>query len=802
MPPGARRTRPCDACRKRKTKCHTEDSERVCVLCRFHGQRCTYEQNPRPRRRTVSSAESISGYRTGLSPHTTRTIPGTGVEEYDALPDGTTLLKRTLGLQNLHHSQYLGVNNSLNVCGLNLKNSVHANVRPENCIKVRYVHQDHAFKILSDASVPVNADETSVLDAIESSVYGHGPDLVDLYFRIVHPAFPILHKQVFLEKYARSYREFSPPLLAAVYLLASGYWSYSDSLNTKSKPPTEPLKRLALDSLHIAMQRAKLSTIQACLLISQEQATDFRDASSETHLSMTSQLVQLAHRLGLHLDAAEWDIPEWEIGLRRRLSWAVFMQEKWLALVHGRPSLISSETWDVGTLEPEDFPETDEDDTVGSSEVEKGRLVFMHMAGLAEMLSDLLVDLFSPRAQRLIRSDSNALVGLLERIKPLQIRLKDWFATLPEGLKKDTATSMKLSSVGYLRLAYLAIEASIHRQITLTLVQCPQTDSQLITICRNAARERFTNAFDFLNGLQASHLASFWYLTSPECAATIYHLGSLLETLAEDMEEKENLGQMLKACRWAFKVNREAGASFTRHALSLLDASERVTVISTGESRFTASPSTARDDMLQGLSPASMIMCLAATRPTAGGGPLRRTLKWAATNGCFFKTSLRAHIESCCYDSISPAKTLCTITSRFMTSVLSVTIETMEVAVVGTHLSGFPLNQDITCLNATFKQSTTTSPNYRLFELQGTIPAKPGLMRVSDGGARIEIEIWAVPIAAIGTFLSTVPSPLGLGTIEIYGGRWVKGFICEPYGLEGAKDITEYGGWRKFKERS
>ncbi|KAI5267436.1 hypothetical protein E4T47_08067 [Aureobasidium subglaciale] len=788
MPPGARRTRPCDACRKRKTKCHTEDSERVCVLCRFHGQSCTYEQNPRPRRRTVSSAESISGCRKGLSTHTTRTIPGTGVEEYDALPDGTTLLKRTLGLQNLHHSQYLGVNNSLNVCGLNLKNSVYANVRPEYCIKVRYVHQHHAFKILSDASIPVYADETSILDAIESSVYGHGPDLVDLYFRIVHPAFPILHKQVFLEKYARSYREFSPPLLAAVYLLASGYWSYSDSLITKPKPPTEPLKRHALDSLHIAMQRAKLSTIQACLLISQEQATDFRDASSETGLSMTSQLVQLAHRLGLHLDAAEWDIPEWEIGLRRRLSWAVFMQDKWLALVHGRPSLISSETWDVGSLDPEDFPETDEDDTVGSSEVEKGRLVFMHMAGLAEMLSDLLVDLFSPRAQRLIRTDSNALVGLLERIKPLQIRLKDWFATLPEGSKKDTATSMKLSSVGYLRLAYLATEASIHRQITLTLVQCPETDSQLGTICRNAARERFTNAFDFLNGLQASHLASFWYLTSPECAATIYHLGSLLETSAEDMEEKENLGQMLKACRWAFKVNREAGASFTRHALSLLDASERVTVISTGEARFTASPSTAGDDMLQGMSPgyliASMIVCLAASWPTAGGGPLRRTLKRAATNRSFSKTSLRAHIESCCYDSIS------------------VIMEIMEVEVVGAHLSRFPLNQDITCLNATFKQGTTTSQNYRLFELQGTIPAKPGSMRVSDGGARIEIEIWAIPIAAIGTFLSTVPSPLGLGTIEIDGGRWVKGFICEPYGLEGAKDITEYGGWRKFKERS
>lgn len=600
--PGNKRTRPCDACRRRKTKCHTEESERVCVLCRFHGQRCTYEQAPRQRKRAVSSAGSTSRDRTTSSP-LNRTIPGTGVEEYDALPDGTTLLKRTLGLQNLHHSQYLGVNNPLNVCGLDLRNDVFANTQSEGSIKVRYVHLQHAFRILPDASVKVGSNEASVLDAIEDAVHGHGPELVDLYFRIVHPAFPILHKEVFLEKYARSYREFSPPLLAAVYLLASGYWSYSDSLMTKPKPPMDPLKQLAMDSLHTAMQRAKLSTIQACLLISQEQATDFIHAIGETSLNMTSQLVQLAHRLGLHLDAGEWDIPEWEISLRRRLSWAVFMQDKWLALVHGRPSFISSETWDVGRLKTEDFPETDEDDTAGSSEVEKGRLVFMHMASLAEILSDLLVDLFSPRAQRTIQSESNRLVSLLERIKPLQIRLKDWFSGLPEGLKRDTATSMKLSSVGYLRLAYLAIEASIHRQITATLVRCPMQDPGLVAICRRAATERYKNAFDFLSGLQASHLASFWYLTSPECAAMIYHFGSLLESTAIDGEEKANLGQMLKACRWAFKVNREAGASFTRHALSLVDASERVTVVSSGDANSMVSPSTVGEDMMQGLSP-------------------------------------------------------------------------------------------------------------------------------------------------------------------------------------------------------
>ncbi|KAI4759235.1 hypothetical protein E4T51_07743 [Aureobasidium sp. EXF-12344] len=437
-------------------------------------------------------------------------------------------------------------------------------------IKVRYVHPQHAFRIIPDASVPDSSNEDSVLEAIEAAVHGHGANLVQLYFRIIHPAFPILHKEVFLEKYSRSFREFSPPLLAAVYLLALGYWSYSDALSMKRKPPTQPLKKLAMDSLYVAMERAKLSTIQACLLISQEQTNELNLISGETQLNITAQLVQLAHRLGLHLDAEGWLIPAWETSLRRRLSWAVFIQDKWLALVHGRPSLISSTTWDVDCLSEDDFPETNEDDTAGSSEVEKGRLVFMHMADLAGILSDVLDNLFSPRAQRSSRVGDYGLIGFLELIKPLQIRLKDWFSALPERLKHDTVASMKLSSVGYLRLAYLAIEASIHRHITTTL--------------------------------QASHLASFWYLTSPECAALIYHLGSLLEATTGDADEKADLGQMLKACRWTLKVNGEAGANFMRHALSLVDASEQVTVLASNDLRATVTPSSAGGDMLYGLS--------------------------------------------------------------------------------------------------------------------------------------------------------------------------------------------------------
>ena len=578
---GTKRTRPCDTCRRRKTKCYTDEKESACVLCKFHGQQCTYERSSgyTSRKRPASQSVRSDGQSTSNPHGRAITTPGTGVEEYDTLPEGTTLLKRTLGLQNLHHSQYLGVNNPLNVYGLGSTGSSDSGVQSETSIQVRFVHPLHAFRIIPDVDTAAYSLETSVRDAIEQAVHGHGPDLVSLYFRIVHPAFPILHKEVFLEKHRRSYHEFSPPLLAAVYLLALGYWEYSDTLTVKPKPDMRPLKKLALDSLHSSMERAKLSTIQACLLISQCQASDPSYLSGETRLSITSQLIHLAHRLGLHLDAGDWDIPTWEIGLRRRLSWACYIQDKWLAFVQGHPSLIPCDSWDVNSLTADDFPESEEDETAGSSEVEKGRLVFMSMAELTQILSDVMIVLLSPRVQRIMQTETNGLAVLLERIKPLQIRLKDWFSILPDGLKMDTAASMKLTSVGYLRLAYLSIEAGVHRQIALSLLRSVEQDAALASICRNAARERFSNAVDFLKRLTASHLASFWYSSSAKCAALIYYFGSLLEDTAPGAEEKESLRHMLKAYRWTLKVNSEAGASFARQAISLIDASEGFTTI-------------------------------------------------------------------------------------------------------------------------------------------------------------------------------------------------------------------------------
>lgn len=125
----------------------------------------------------------------------------------------------------------------------------------------------------------------------------------------------------------------------------------------------------------------------------------------------------------------------------------------------------------------------------------------------------------------------------------------------------------------------------------------------------------------------------------------------------------------------------------------------------------------------------------------------------------------------------------------------------VRVAVVGAHLSGMALNHQLTSRGAWLVSVTKTSERYRLFLLPGTRPLKPGLMRGEKGFA-IALEVWEMPVAAFGVFAAEVPAPLGIGNLELADGTWVKGFICEPWGLEEAQDISSYGGFAAYLEHS
>lgn len=122
----------------------------------------------------------------------------------------------------------------------------------------------------------------------------------------------------------------------------------------------------------------------------------------------------------------------------------------------------------------------------------------------------------------------------------------------------------------------------------------------------------------------------------------------------------------------------------------------------------------------------------------------------------------------------------------------------IAIAVVGAHLSGMALNGELKALRGRLLETAMTAPDYKLYALD-TTPPKPGMLRVEAGtGSSIELELWALPAAAFGEFVAAIPPPLSIGTITLADGRGVKGFLVEPAGINGARDISAFRGWRAF----
>jgi hypothetical protein len=517
-----RKERPCDACRRRKSRCVMNDGADKCVLCQFHGQECTFVQSPQPRKRRLAGGGSHSDENGGggssgggvgkkryavvitshdasmglvtnvfrsrnASPSSPRRNGSSSnaatsksirdappITDYSSHPNNS--LYNTLGLQGNRHSHLIGPTAEYEPCLIDLcpfdSKDEYALSSLSRLSSFRRVSNEIAFTLYADEPTPNHCEIYEDLDRIERVVAPHGEKLVNLYFRIVHPSFPILHKRVFLEKYTRTHREFAPPLLAAVYILALHWWTYDRELSPLKKPDVSALERLAAKTMADVVHRPKLSTVQAGLLLLQR-----NDELRGSSWALTAQLVAIGQELGLHLDCTDWKIPRWEKGLRKRLAWGLFMQDKWGALTHGRPTHISKANWAVRGLELGDFPDSnppvpgpdddsamgdevkheedrsteDEGEEEGSADVEKGRILFEQMIHLSQLMAEVLETFFTVEAQSTFAGRGGT-QKVLEHAKPIQLRLKEWFVKLPDCLRMDASTrSRRLSSTGIVR---------------------------------------------------------------------------------------------------------------------------------------------------------------------------------------------------------------------------------------------------------------------------------------------------------------------------------------------------------------
>ena len=472
----SRRERPCDACRRRKSRCVIHEGAVLCVLCEFHKQECTFVQDPQPRKRKVVVDDSkkettpkkrcapqsvvccsvdVLIMRRSLEAVTSAQKPKVAARpRIELLQRGNSqdqhhVLGETLGLQTSRHSRHIGLTSPFEPTLIGLSQFDSRNESILSIGTLRKVNEHETFIMYDDEDVQDYGDDAEAFDTIEQIIAPYGPNLIDLYFRIVHPSFPIIQKQVFLERFRSGERNFAPALLAGIYILALNWWSHDPKLANKPRPEASQLDTIASKSLSAAMQRPKLSTVQAGLLLLQLPEAD--------SWSLTTQLVAIGQELGLHLDCSNWEIPLWERELRKRIAWALYMQDKWSSLIHGRPSHIFSANWAVPPMSEE---ETIGEESQGNAnaafetveerdEIEKGRILFSLMISLTSIMAEIMDTFYTQTAiADFANAGKNSTRLILDRAKPVQIKLKEWFAKLPAVVRMDNVAAKKLSSTG------------------------------------------------------------------------------------------------------------------------------------------------------------------------------------------------------------------------------------------------------------------------------------------------------------------------------------------------------------------
>lgn len=568
--------RACDVCRKKKQRCVTLHGSSSCLTCQAAGlSSCTFLQPPPPKRRaTAANTKEFTARKPrgrGLSEELSSESPNSTLDQELDYPK-ESILTKTLGLEKSRFSELIGPGGEHDSYLLRTAYARSGSGLPGNGdstttfsgmlgpTMMRKVHENVFFQLTPDAEVSQSFrkddawDEVSV-DDVESLVRPHGATLIKLYFRIVHPSFPILHKNVFIEKYNRTYREITAHLLAAVYALAVCWWSYDPDLLLQEKINEAALVRIAHHAVQDAMHRPRLNTIQAGLLLLQRHRNPLF-MNNSWMWSFTSSLLGLGQHLGLHLDCSSWDIPEWEKGLRKRLAWALYIQDSFSALVLGRPCLISEATdWIVKPLQSTDFSEGagDEEasDQIGSVSIENGKVLFMELVSLSRITARMLRELYSVRSLAEVLEPQQ----VLAIAKPLGTDLAQMLKNLPGVLSLENIQPGRLCVNGFLHLALHATTAALHRRLLWAIQQSKsEVDPQFVQFIRKMLRTRARSLVQFMSHLRPEHMEAFWFFAAGGCATILGGFLGLLRTTSITLEESEDLQNMMKEFEWQLRM--------------------------------------------------------------------------------------------------------------------------------------------------------------------------------------------------------------------------------------------------------
>lgn len=510
-----RRERPCDACRKRKSKCiANEGQENVCAACSVREQVCTYVEDPQPRKKRqeipAKDQENLKLRSVGplnYSEWTNITKPDPFRRSAVTITwidkDERPIVKREQeSMMMVFPDNAPPQSPNLTPWGSPQNDGIHVGhtTELESVLFDIYqasgqAHDDTRYQKHDDRNAFLHrgpedhSHHHQILSAyktIEELVHPYGPFLVQKYRATINPNLLVVEDAFFTLYNTHQKGGLDPVLVAAIYTLTLST-EEGHQLAPSSSLDVPRVEELAFQMFATSLDHPSLSTIQAGILLMQTPHVDSR--------TLNSQLVGMVFDLGLHVDSSAWvlsnknDNEEAEAeqhSLRKRLAWAVYVQDKWCSLIHGRPSLIPAEHWAVQDPTERDFysyshsgcrttrkggsseaegsdcccppaasqehlrgltshsqshPHSDPD-AIHQPDHQRSQALLTQMIHLTKILSTILDKFYTLQSQRETAREMGMGIGtatqmILERAKPVQIRLKNWFAGLPASLKME-----------------------------------------------------------------------------------------------------------------------------------------------------------------------------------------------------------------------------------------------------------------------------------------------------------------------------------------------------------------------------
>lgn len=601
----SQRTRPCDNCKKRKSKCvKMDDNPKICVECKKRNLICTYSVhliNP-----SNSEMETIER---PVSDYTLLNNPTIMTTSLSFLNSKSSLI---LGDCSIIEKHLLPTNTKSE---LNIMENPIKSIEPNNRI-IRKLTDKVYFQVLSDDGNFINLKYLQC-DAIEEIIGKNSAVLLSIYFRLVHPTLPILAKEPFYERYCRNYREIHPLLLVTIYLLALNWWELEcNEFDNLVKPDVVMLEQIAISLMQDNLyETSKFSVLQALILLMNYNFKTVKNPFNSDIIWKTTSLISIfSQELGLNIPGHQLtNIPLWERKIRKIVIWAAVFHDKLYALFENKSSNFDlKNNWIIEKLSVNDFLidseslnilkkselisndifakmlkfqstnnlETDLQNIDHESPKLKTILIFIETMNMVSFMDTILNEIYSLKSIYYDSFDT-----IYNKAVPIISSLQEWFDRLPDSVKlinsssnnnnrtniiKTNDSRFMFVSNGSLSLLYYTLLIITYKRLINKAIDIIEEENTKIDEDFKLKLNRMVASvqtilkvviYDFLFDLKPYNMESFWLLSTKRSLimvgvtiALIIKLNNFKILQAANKERNQQFIQYYKDYEWKLKA--------------------------------------------------------------------------------------------------------------------------------------------------------------------------------------------------------------------------------------------------------